>query len=387
MHELAHIAAAAFRERFGGPPACVVFAPGRVNLIGEHLDYNGGQVLPMAISRGTAIAAAPNAAMRLSARSETLALSGEVPLPAPSPSHERNWLSYLAGVAAVLHRQGHPVSGADLVIVSDLPLGSGLSSSASFEMAAVKIFETLNHFQLEDADAARIGQRVEHEYLGLHSGIMDQFVVRAARAGHALLLDCATLRHEHIPFELQGTKLVIINSGVSRGLAASAYNDRVAACRRAAACLARHGGHSDAPLASFNIEDLDAVKDQLDEADYRCARHVISEQDRVLRACDALRQGDVATLGMLFNASHASLAEDYRVTGPVLDALHEKAVGLPGCRGARMTGAGFGGCLIALVDESRLPDFCTAFARHDRNAPPRLWECMVSDAANGVRLI
>jgi galactokinase len=261
-------------------------------------------------------------------------------------------------VAREVEKLDKPLHGADCVLMGDVPIGSGLSSSASVEMAALALFEAMGGFTLDAADAASLGQRVENEFLGVASGIMDQFIVRAGKAGHALFLDCRSLRFEHVPIAMDDAVFVIADTGVTRGLAGSAYNMRVRECAEAVAALRATTGQGGAHLRDFSIADLDAARDTMDERIYRRARHVISENARTVDACEALRAGDAQRLGHLFNASDQSLRTDYEVTCPELDAMTAIGRSLPGCFGSRMTGAGFGGCTVHLVDCESTLQFC-----------------------------
>ena len=339
----------AFRERYAAAPSVIVRAPGRVNVIGEHTDYNHGFVLPMAIERETAIAASKRSDMTLRAYAANLDRSVEVRLDDRRRNADEPWIDYVIGVAEELAKLGKPLHGADIVIQGDVPIGCGLSSSASLEMAALVLFETLGGFAIEGADAPRLGQRVENEFLGLSSGIMDQFISRMAKAGHVLFLDCRTNEYEHVPVAFPDAVFVIANTGVSRGLTASKYNERVAECRQAVEVIRATVGGEGTHLRDFTVADLEAAKAALDDVVYRRARHVITEDERTREACDAMRRGDAARLGKLMDASHESLRCDYEVTCPELDAMVGIARGLDGCFGARMTGAGFGGCTVNLV--------------------------------------
>ncbi len=323
------------------------FAPGRVNLIGEHTDYNGGYVLPAALPLGTLLLAAPRQDYRLHIHSLTLNDGAEIDLHNLDRLPGHAWMDYAIGVTTELARAGHPLCGADVLIDSNLPLGSGLSSSASFEMAVLGMFEQLSDYQLSTPDAALLGQRVENNFLGLASGVMDQFAVRGSQPGHALFLDCRSLEYHPIPVNLHGCIFVVANSAAPRKLTGSEYNQRVAECREAVAALSPEPGKL---LRDFDLPALEAARPGMADTPYRRARHVITENARTLEACDALRNGDPARFGALMNASHASLRNDYEVSSPELEALVNAIRAQPGCLGARLTGAGFGGCAVALFE-------------------------------------
>lgn len=376
-------ACAAFAACYGSAPALVVRAPGRVNLIGEHTDYNHGFVLPMAIDRDTVIAARPRMDATLNVYAVNLAHREAVDLTQPKRDPDHPWIDYVAGVAAQLRAGGYSVQGADCILLGDVPLGCGLSSSAALEMAALRLFEVLGNFCLPDPAAAALGQQVENRFLGLQTGVMDQFVSRAAREGHALFLDCRSFAHEHVPLASEHVRIVIADSGCPRGLTDSAYNERVEECEAAVACLAEQVGTPGTHLRDFSLEDLQAAESLMPPLLVRRARHVISENDRALAAKAAMTAGDWATLGHLMNASHASLRDDYAVSSPELDTLTALARALPGCLGARMTGAGFGGCTVQLVEVGAEASFSAALAAQYRAATSRISAMYSTNAAAG----
>jgi galactokinase len=334
-------AAAAHPERVR-----VVHAPGRVNLIGDHTDYNEGFVLPAAIDLGITIALLPTDDRRVSL---TLSATGErveVDLDAiGSPTGE--WIDYVAGTAWALTEAGIPVGGFRGVLASDLPAGAGLSSSAAIETAAAWALNGGDRPPVDTMALAKLARRAENAYVGVNCGLMDQFAVGFGRPDHALFLDCRTLEHRpvRLPDDL---RLVICHSGAPRSLAASAYNARLAECDRAVTALARHDPGIRA-LRDVTPERLEAGRELLDQTAFRRARHVVTEDTRVEGMMAALESGDLAGVGELMAASHASLRDDYEVSSDALDALVEIAGGIPGVVGARLTGAGFGGCTINLV--------------------------------------
>ncbi len=372
-----------FREHYDADPAVVVRAPGRVNLIGEHTDYNHGFVLPMAIDRDTVLAARPRTDALLRVYAANLNDVATVHLDQPTRNPDHPWIDYLAGVASELRALGHPLVGADCILLGDVPLGCGLSSSAALEMAALRLFEVLGEFTLSDPAAAALGQRVENHFLGLKSGIMDQFVSRAARADHALFLDCRSLAYEHTPIQREGACFVIANTGCPRGLTASCYNERVEQCEAAVELLARETGTPGTHLRDFSLEDLAATQPLMPVILHLRARHVISENHRTLLARDCMAAGDWPGLGRLMNASGDSLRDDYAVTSPELDLMTSLARALPGCFGARMTGAGFGGCTINLVAQAAAAAFSAQLLASYTSRSGRAGAMYTTNAAAG----
>ena len=344
----------AFISQFGIEAETIVRAPGRVNIIGEHTDYNHGYVLPMAIEGETVILARRRTDRILNAYAANMKRATQLNLDDRIRNPREPWGDYIIGVADELAKLEKPLVGADLFILGDVPIGCGLSSSASLEMAALTMFEALGHFMLEGAEAPKLGQQVENRFLGLSSGIMDQFISRMGKRDHALFLDCRSLEHELIPVAFSEAVFVISNTCVARGLTSSKYNERVEQCTAAVAGMNAILGKDGSHLRDYALSDLlcceEALKNQTgsDEV-FRRARHVITEDQRTLAACRAMRSGDAETLGMLMNESDQSLRDDYAVTCKELDIMTSSARKLPGCYGARMTGAGFGGCTINLV--------------------------------------
>ncbi len=374
----------AFEKRFGAAPEVVVRAPGRVNIIGEHTDYNHGFVLPMAIERETAIAARRRNDRLLQACAENLDCETTADLDHRVRNAVEPWIDYLIGVADELAMEGRPLCGADLVIEGDVPIGCGLSSSAALEMAALCMFEQFGGFRMEGAAAARLGQRVENCFLGLSTGIMDQFISRCGRAGHSLFLDCRTFEYELVPIAFPDAVFVIANTACPRGLTSSKYNERVAECGEAVQALQQGARPDGTHLRDYTLAELDACREGMSPTAYRRARHVITENDRTVAACAAMRAGDTAALGELMTASDHSLREDYEVTNAELNAMTAIARELPGCMGARMTGAGFGGCTINLVADDAAEDFANALMARYTETTGRTGEVILSNPVDGA---
>jgi galactokinase len=336
--------AAAFRERTGHDPDGVWAAPGRVNLIGEHTDYNDGFVLPAAIDRVVRVAAGRSGGGRLRVWSLQAGPPADLALAEVGPGRVDGWAAYPAGVAWALARAGVEVGGTDLVVDGDVPAGSGLSSSAALECATATALADLHGAGLDRPALAALARRAENEVVGVPSGVMDQMVSMLGRAGHALFLDTRSLESEQVPLGLEaaGLRLVVVDTRAGHRLVDGAYADRRAACQAAAATLGV------AALRDATIDQVEAAAEALGDPGLRRARHVVTENARVLAAVELLRAGDLDRLGPLLAASHASLRDDYEVSSPELDTAVDAAVEA-GAVGARMTGAGFGGSAIALV--------------------------------------
>jgi len=341
-----------FSRRFGmRGDVIAVRAPGRVNLIGEHTDYNDGFVLPVGLAHSVYVAG--RAARGGASRFYSMNFDAEYAFDIRTPYEpgEPGWGTYIEGVARVLEKQLGRLPAVEAVVWGDVPLGSGLSSSAALEVAA-------GHFMLEAAgvrmplpDLARACQAAENEYVGVQCGIMDQFASCLADAGFAVFLDCRSLEFEYVPVPLEDHTLIVLNTNVPRKLAGSAYNERRRSCEEGVRILQKSLPDIKA-LRDVTPVQFDAFQDHLPgETAARC-RHIVGENQRVLDSVNALRIGDLAAFGKLMNASHASLRRDYEVTCRELDILHDAAVDMPGVAGERMTGAGFGGCAVALVERS-----------------------------------
>lgn len=331
--------------------AVIVQAPGRLNLLGEHTDYNGGFVLPIAINRYTIVAAAP-AKHRVRVWTEALQEQDIFEPWDLRRDSKRLWVNYIRGIVWVLGAPYVPVDGADMLIAGNLPLGAGVSSSAALEVAAALAFLHLAKRELPRRELALLCQRAENEFVGVQCGIMDQFTVALAEEGHALLLDCATLETQAVPLTGDAPVFFVLDTGKPRTLAASAYNERRAQCEAAARFFGQDS------LRTVTPEMLEAAQNELDEILLRRSRHVISENARVLAAVEAIKRGDWEHFGQLLQASHASLRDDYEVSCSELDIMCEAALEQSGCLGARMVGAGFGGCAMAAVR----PDAVASFA-------------------------
>jgi galactokinase len=349
-----------FERHFGAPPVLVVRAPGRVNLIGEHTDYNDGFVLPMAIDRAVWIAARPRGDQRVLCHSLDFDQAVEFSLEGIRRASLRTrrrtgWGEYLRGVAWALQEAGYTLQGWEGVVAGDVPIGAGLSSSAALEMATARVFAATSGWSWDPTAMAKIGQRAENEWVGVSCGIMDQMVSAAGRAGHALLIDCRSLETQPVPLP-PGAAFVVLDTGTRRGLVDSAYNERRVQCEAAARFFGVPA------LRDVSVAQLQSRADQLDDLARRRARHVVTENARTLQAAEAMRQGDAVELGRLMDASHVSLRDDFEVSSDELNSMVACAHREGACYGARMTGAGFGGCAIALVHADAAHTFAAAVA-------------------------
>ncbi|MDZ7703522.1 MAG: galactokinase [Trueperaceae bacterium] len=368
-----------FTERFGDAPSALVRAPGRVNLIGEHTDYNDGFVLPIAIDRAVWFAVRP----RDDGRVRVYSLDYDQETRFGLASFEKTsdaWDEYLKGTAWALQQAGHTLRGFDGVLSGDVPHGAGLSSSAALELATARVFAHLSSIDWHPATMARLAQQAENDWVGVNCGIMDQLASAAGREGHALLIDCRNLETEAVPLP-SNTAVVVLDTGTRRGLVGSAYNDRRQQCDQAAEALDVQA------LRDVTVEALEQHADTLPALTYRRARHVVGENRRVLEATDAMRRHDPVTLGKLMDASHDSLRDDFEVSSDALNIMVTCAQQQPGCYGARMTGAGFGGCAVALVDVDAVDAFTEAVVsayKEKSDNDPEVYVCHASDGADVV---
>ncbi|MCS6963276.1 galactokinase [Thermoflexus sp.] len=350
-----------FRERFGEPPSLRARAPGRVNLIGEHTDYNDGFVLPIAIDRAVWVAARPRPDRQAYLIAADFGEEAGFSLDGLRPGSLRGWAAYPAGVAWALERSGVHLPGLDAVISGDVPIASGLSSSAALEVAFAVAWLTLSGREMPRLELARLCQRAENEFVGVRCGIMDQMAALFGRRGHALLIDCRSLETRLIAIP-EEVVVLVADSGVRRELAASGYNERRAQCEEAVRRLQRRYPGIRA-LRDVSPAQLEEARAELPELIYRRARHVVTENDRVLAAVAALERRDLLAFGEGLNASHESLRLDYEVSAPELDTLVEAARSVPGVYGARLTGAGFGGSILAVVQREAVQAASEAMAR------------------------
>lgn len=352
-----------FRNRFQKEPQHIFFCPGRVNLIGEHIDYNGGQVMPCAISRGTFLAVSKNLDKKFRFHCLNFPEVSELHLQESYSKTGKQWFNYPLGIINQLLADGHNLSGLDMLFYGNLPVGAGLSSSASIEVLTAYTFSKLFGLNISRKQMALLSKKVENEFIGVNCGIMDQFAVAMGQKNKAILLHCDSLEYEYIPFNTGDFVLSVINTHKPRTLVDSKYNERFTECAAALQALKKELvinslcdlGIAEYEQAKYLINDLVLEKRAL---------HVISENARVRDAAIALKTGDLEVFGKLMYASHQSLRELYEVTGKELDCIIDFCKTYQYCLGARMTGAGFGGCAIALVAKDRFDDFSENLFQH-----------------------
>ena len=371
-----------FQQHYGIHPHLMVRAPGRVNLIGEHTDYNDGFVFPAAIDRATYVAARPRDDGRVHVFAVDLGDEDEFSLDDIDHSAAHPWSNYIRGVAKGLVVAGHRLEGANLLITSDVPRGSGLSSSAALEVSTGYAFQLLNRLNILGEELALLAQGAENSFVGVNSGIMDQFISALGRRDHALLLDCRDLNYRPVPLPADA-QIVVCDSHVERTLAGSAYNQRRHECEEAVRILKQWHPKITA-LRDVTVAQFEEHAADLPDPVRARARHVITENDRVLRSAEALDAGDLAAFGRLMNESHASLRDDYQVSIPEMDVLVEAARRVPGCFGSRLTGAGFGGCTVSLVARASVERFQQDVAAAYRAATGRATTIYVCRASDGV---
>lgn len=366
---------AKFRELYG-EGASLFTSPGRINLIGEHTDYNGGFVFPGAVDKGIMAAIRPNGTERVRAWSLDMNEASEFGLgEADKPA--QSWARYIFGVCREVQKRGGRIGGFDTVFAGDVPLGAGMSSSAALESTYAFALNELWQCGIDKFELAKIGQATEHNYCGVNCGIMDQFASVFSKRGNLIRLDCRSLEYEYFPFDPKGYRLVLLDSRVKHELVGSPYNDRRASCERVARVLGQEF------LRGATMEQLDAVKGQISEEDYKRARYVIGEERRVLDVCDALGRGDYETVGRRMYETHWGMSKDYEVSCEELDFLVEVAEAC-GVTGSRIMGGGFGGCTINLVKDERYDDFI-AKAREQFAAryghEPKVYDVVISDGS------
>ena len=376
---------AAFRKAAGHDPEAAAFAPGRVNLIGEHTDYNEGFVLPAAVDRGVAVAGRRVPGETFTLHAVDLGESCTFARGALERDPGHSWADYFKGVVWALANRGIDVPVCEVAITGDIPQGAGLSSSAAYEVATVRLLSALGDFELPSLEVAKLAREAENGFVGVACGIMDQMASTFGEQDKALLLDCRSLVHETVEIPA-GLKIVVVNSGVRHSLGSSEYNTRRAECEEGVRILAslRPGVRS---LRDVGPDDEARFFAALPPVVRKRCRHVVSENARLLEAVTAMRSGDIARLKILTAASHASLRDDYEVSCTELDILVELALALPSCHGARLTGAGFGGSTVNLVETAAVEPFSESVASGYRSRTGRSAEIYVFQPSAGARIL
>ncbi|WP_406686177.1 galactokinase [Rossellomorea vietnamensis] len=375
-----------FNDIFGSGANRVFFAPGRINLIGEHTDYNGGHVFPCAITFGTYAVARRREDRMVRLYSLNFEHTGfmEFNLDRLEYDRDHDWANYPKGMIRYVKEAGHSVeSGMDVLFYGNIPNGAGLSSSASIELATGVMLQGLFNLSIDRIDLVKTGQKVENEFIGVNSGIMDQFAIGMGRKGAGILLDTNTLRYEYAPIDLEDHSIIIMNSNKRRELAGSKYNERRTECESALQSL--QSVTDIGSLGELTEEEFELHKHVIqDPTERKRAKHAVYENRRTLQALHYLKNDQLQKFGELMNASHISLRDDYEVTGKELDALVEAAWEQPGVVGARMTGAGFGGCAIAIVERDCVEGFIDAVAGKYEEAVGYEATFYVADIGNGA---
>lgn len=369
-----------FREQFGGEPEGLFKSPGRINLIGEHTDYNEGFVLPAAIDKFARVAVAGRNDTRISLYAIQFNEQFEVDIEAIKPIPGR-WTDYVLGVVDQLLKRGYDIGGFNMVVDGDVPVGAGLSSSAAIECAVCFALSELFNLNLSKFDIAKISQAAEHQFPGVKCGIMDQFASVFGKKDHALKLDCRTLGYEEVPLLLDGYKIVLLNTNVKHSLASTAYNERRQQCADGVAAVTKNFDGVGS-LRDVTIEMLDVcVKDPLI---YKRCRYVLEENARVLEAVEQMRDGNITALGRLMYDSHKGLSKDYEVSCPELDYLVEAVADHPEVAGARMMGGGFGGCTINIVREDGLEELLSGVSESYQKDMGKPLSVYIATTADGT---
>jgi galactokinase len=373
-----------FADWFGSTPT-VSRAPGRVNLIGEHTDYNDGFVMPAALEFATLTAASQRPDRRLRVYSMIMDETREFDLDSPPQAPTGDWSDYIVGVALMLERSGRNLAGADLIVWSDVPIGAGLSSSAALEVSCAQALLTESGLPFDPIEIAQLCQRAENDFVGMRCGVMDQYIACCGVAGHALLIDCRSLASRHVAIP-PNVRLLIANSRVRHQHAGGEYNLRREACEEGVRLLSRYLGPIQA-LRDVTPQQLESKRRKLPELIYRRCRHIVTENARVLEAERALGSGDFAACGRAMNASHVSMRDDFEITCPEVDMLAGLAQNVAGVYGSRMTGGGFGGCTISLIEASAIDKASQMLTDGYRIAMGRDVDIYVCAPSDGAQLI
>ncbi|GIM28786.1 galactokinase [Clostridium polyendosporum] len=378
-----------FKEKFNQGDYRIFFSPGRINLIGEHTDYNGGNVFPCAITFGTYAIAQKNNDGIVRVYSMNFEEKGIIEFSLEDLDYKKNddWANYPKGMIRYLIEDGYGInSGMDILFYGNIPNGAGLSSSASIELATGVVLEGLFNLEINRIDLVRVGKRVENNFIGVNSGIMDQFAIGMGKASNGILLDCQTLEYSYAPIKLSNHNIIIMNTNKRRELADSKYNERRSECEEALSRLQKET--KIISLGELTEESFEKYKNVIDnDILIKRAKHAVYENVRTIKALKELKQGNLLAFGKLMNESHISLRDDYEVTGKELDTLAEAAWKQPGVVGARMTGAGFGGCAIAIVEKEHTDNFINEVGRIYKEAIGYEAAFYVANIGDGAREI
>lgn len=370
-----------FKQHFDGQPR-VFRAPGRVNLIGEHTDYNDGFVFPMALNFYTTTAVSSRDDYALKVWSENMSEMIAIDLN-DNKTRRGHWSDYVAGIARMLELDGYKLAGANIYLESDVPVGAGLSSSAALEISSALALLTRSNGEMSATDLAKLGQRAENQFVGMNCGIMDQFISVHGKKDHALFLDCRTLDFQQVPLPSEQIRIVICNTMVKHELGSSEYNKRRAECEQGVQLMS-----ADFPgikaLRDVSLQQFHQVESELPDIVRKRCRHVISEDERTLESIEALNKNDLQRFGELMNASHESLRDDYQVSCTELDIMVKEARALSGVLGARMTGGGFGGCTVNLVQVEQVDNFCAEIEKRYQHATGIKPQIYVSSPSQGA---
>ena len=371
-----------FKTKFNGAEGNVYAAPGRINLIGEHTDYNGGYVFPGAVDKGMIAEVRPNGTSKVKAFAIDLYEDAEFDLNDPE-GPKASWARYIYGICREMQERGVDVKGFDTAFSGDVPLGSGISSSAALESCyAFAINDLYGDNKVEKVELAKAGQATEHKYIGVNCGIMDQFASVFGKKDSLIRLNCQTMEYDYFPFNPKGYRLVLLNSMVKHELASSAYNDRRRSCETVLALIQQQYPEVES-LSDASYDMLDVVKSQVSDEDYHCAKYVIDERERVLAVSNALTEGDYETVGQKMYETHQGLSKDYKVSCEELDCLNDIAREC-GVTGSRIMGGGFGGCTINLVKEDLYDSFiATAKKKYMEKygKEPLVYDVVIGDGA------
>ena len=380
-----------FNDNYGVDPSIVAAAPGRVNLIGEHTDYTGGFVLPVAIDREIVIAVGEGGGERVSGYSIDFGEEASCTTGSYDPGHPSVWFRYIMGVLQELEKTGSTIKGFRFAVGGNVPIGSGLSSSAALEMAVLTALEGLMGFRMDDVDAALLCQRAENTFVGINCGIMDQYISRSGKRDHAILIDCTDLSNRAVPLNTPDFSWLVIDSKKRRGLVDSEYNRRRSECEEGLRCAqSALSGKKIVGIRDITVSDLDTLSDLCDNTIFRRVKHIVTENDRVLLTVRALEDGDIDAIGNNLYASHESLRDDFEVSCKELDTIVDILSGMVGVAGARLTGGGFGGCVIALVNDERIAAVRSALGERYKPAglpegtSADIWPVRISDGARIV---